>query len=51
MECMLSVTTPKEMQYLGALCSEGVMLHRVSVDFRAAENGNGACGLNMLHTV
>lgn len=50
-ECMFSVMTPKVMQYLGVLCTQGVIQHRGSVDFRAVGNGNGACGLNMLHTV
>lgn len=51
MECIFSVTTPRVMQYLGALCTQGVILHWGSVDSRAAENGNGACGLDMLHRV
>lgn len=51
MEYIFSVMTPKVMQYLGALCTQGVILHWGSVDFRAVENGNGVCGLNRLHTV
>lgn len=51
MECIFSVMTPKVMQHLGALCTQGVIVHWDSVDFRPVENGNGACGLNRLHTV
>lgn len=51
MESIFSVMTPKVTRYLGALCTQGVIMHRGSMDFRAVENRNGACGLNMPHTV
>lgn len=53
MECIFSVMTPKVMQYLGALCTDGGggVIAWGSVDFRAVEDGNGMCGLSMLHTV